>query len=88
MEYQKDRKGVAKKENALDEKEFDLDRKRDDESIIDVQSLKDPDYQVKKKEITLYDTGLIELFRAVDSSAYKELWENDGEVILTIPKNP
>jgi hypothetical protein len=28
--------GIAKKENAGDEKEWDLDRKRDDESIIDV----------------------------------------------------
>ena len=51
-------KGLSKIENAEESKEksFDLDRKRDDISIIDVQSLKDPDYQISKKIITFYDT--------------------------------
>ncbi len=45
MQYNKNRtKGIAKKNNTGTEKEFDLDRKRDDESIIDVQVLKDPEY--------------------------------------------
>ena len=37
MEYVKNTtKGISKNENVVAEKEFDLDRKRDDDSIIDV----------------------------------------------------
>ena len=49
MQYIKPRVGIAKTNSTKNEKAFDLDRKRDDESIIDVQSLKDPDYQIGKK---------------------------------------
>ena len=45
MEYTKNiTKGVAKSSEEAKGRSYDLDRKRDDTSIIDVQSLKDPDY--------------------------------------------
>ena len=78
--------GVSKNEEAKNEKMFDLDRKRDDESIIDVQSLKDPDYQISKKTITFYDTDEIELLWHIDDKASTFKWENDGELHITMPK--
>ena len=58
MQFQKDiTKGVSKNQKAKqNQKDYDLDRKRDDESIIDVKILKDADYQINKKEIEFYDT--------------------------------
>ena len=44
MEYKGDIQGVSKNDNAGENKEFDLDRKRDDKSIIDIDSLKDANY--------------------------------------------
>lgn len=57
MQFSKDPNiGVLKNTADSTAKAFDLDRKRDDESIIDVQSLKDPDYQISKKVISLFET--------------------------------
>ena len=58
MQFQKDiTKGVSKNQKAKqNQKDYDLERKRDDESIIDVKILKDADYQINKKEIEFYDT--------------------------------
>jgi hypothetical protein len=79
--------GIIKNENAGSEKEFDLDRKRDDESIIDVQSLKDPDYQISKKEITFYDTQDVDLLMEVEPTKFYQKWENQGELHLKISKS-
>ena len=86
MQYVKERKGVAKVVKK-GEKDFDLDRKRDDESIIDVESLRDPDYQVNKKQITFFDTGDIPLLMQVDAATSSSQWENEGEVHLKLPKH-
>ena len=88
MQYNKNiTKGIAKRNlNAGQEKEFDLDRKRDDESIIDVQLLKDPDYQVSKKEITVYDTLDVELLMDVVPEKAWQKWDNQGELHLRLPK--
>jgi hypothetical protein len=88
MQYTKDPNvGVKKKNEDSKEKAFDLDRKRDDESIIDVQSLKDPDYQVHKKVITLFDTDEVELLHKVDFEKATYKWEGEGEVHITMPKS-
>jgi len=88
MQYNKDPNiGVKKKNEDTKEKAFDLDRKRDDESIIDVQSLKDPDYQINKKAITLFDSDEIEMLYDVDFSKAKYKWEGEGEVHLIMPKS-
>ena len=88
MQYLKPRVGIAKNNSTTNkEKAFDLDRKRDDESIIDVQSLKDPDYQISKKQITFFDTQTINLLHKVVPTASLSKWNGEGEVHLTLRKS-
>ena len=88
MQYLKNNtEGLKNRANSKEQKEFDLDRKRDDESIIDVQSLKDPWYQTEKKTITFYDTEEIELLQNIDSSQIKQRWEYEGELHLILQKS-
>ena len=88
MQYLKPRVGIAKNNSTTNkEKAFDLDRKRDDESIIDVQSLKDPDYQISKKQITFFDTQTINLLHKVVPTASSSKWNGEGEVHLTLRKS-
>ena len=89
MDYTKNlTQGVAKSTGEDKGRSYDLDRKRDDTSIIDVQSLKDPDYQTAKKQILVYDTGLIQLKWPIQSQNVKFKWEAEGELQLTVPKEP
>lgn len=88
MQFMKDiTKGVSKNQRAKqNQKDYDLDRKRDDESIIDVKILKDADYQINKKEINFFDTDQIELLYKVDPQRSSFLWDNNGVVQIKLRK--
>ena len=49
--------------------------------------MKDPDYQISKKQISLFDSGDLELEMDIDSDNSSFRWEGEGEVDLRMPKS-
>ena len=81
------RSGVKKNEHASKtQKEFDLDRKRDDPTVLEINSLKEEGFD--KKQISFYNTDELDtLWRIVPSKSIFE-WVSDGEVQITLLKDP
>ena len=76
-------KGQIKKEKALkNEKDFDLDRRRDSEDLIAMDSLTTED-----KTITYFDTEELDLFYDIDLEKSYSKWISDGEVNIVLAKS-
>ena len=73
--------GVKKQVTAQkDTKEYDIDRKRDDSTLLDIDSLMNAEEQVDKKEITMFQSGTVNLLWKIDSDKSSYKWVDDGEV--------
>lgn len=85
--YKNSTQGIKKNDKAsTDEKEFDLDRKRDDDRLLDSDSLEGAEYQASKKVIQKFDTQVINLLWNIDTSKTIQTWTQDGELELELFK--
>lgn len=80
MERPQERKGRAKSGTEKEQKEFDIDRKRDDDVNVDYETLKN----TSPKTITKF-YQILEIPYDVSDFSYE--WTNEGEVQITISKN-
>lgn len=79
--------GIKKNDKAsTDEKEFDLDRKRDDDTLLDSDSLEGAEYQASQKVIQKFDSQYINLFQSIDTNKTIQTWTQDGELELELFK--
>ena len=78
MDRAENRTGTAKSFGKKSEKEFDIDRKRDDDLNVDYETLKGV-----AKQITKY-SKIIALPYPISDSSFD--WTYDGEIVLILKK--